>query len=281
MVADSNLNVDNGSLDHLSSRLKDPRTASAVTDILAMAPELAGAARILIGFVQRSSQIAENVNGIVDTARQSAMGPDGRPGGGIAQVVEIKDKLTRAMTLLDRLEPLLADPKTLASLESLLKSLPKLTAMLHIFELFLGRSSEMAENVSGVVDTFRQAINKRWPTSAEREKIASIPGQVMDTIESPALHRLLSSFVLSEGGIDVLERLLQSPVLGGPALEVVGRLADAVVEADTRLKGTDARVGPLGVIRAMNEPDVQKGIARAIEIARIFGRDSNSLAQTK
>jgi uncharacterized protein YjgD (DUF1641 family) len=235
-------------------RMDDPQIATAVDNLLVMAPDLAGAAKLLIGFVQRSSQIAENVNGIVDTARQAATGQDGRAGAGIADVPQFIAKAERLAKLVDQLEPLLSKPETIASLQSLVAALPKLMTMLKLFEMFLGRSSDMAENFNGVVDTFREAINKKWPTSEERARIARIPAQLMETVESPALHRLLHSKVLSD-----------------EALTVMNHLASCVIDADRKVRDTNSTVGPLGLLKALREPEVQRGMAEAIEIARLFG----------
>lgn len=254
------------------TRLADPTVAEAIDNLLRMSPDLAGAASLLIGFVQRSSQIAENVNGIVDTARQASSGPDGRAGAGLAELVAKKDRLLRLVELAERLEPVLSNPETLRSLTTLVESLPKITAMLRLVELFIGRSSDMAENFNGVVDTFRTAINKRWTNEAERDRIARLPGRLMDTIESESLQRLLESFMLSPEGLDVLDRLLRSGAFRPEALSLIGRASAAAVEAEKSVRNTGARVGPLGMLKALNDPDVQRGLAHAVELARLYGR---------
>lgn len=259
--------------------MSDPAIAESVDDLVRMLPDLAGAARLLVGFVQRSSQIAENVNGIVDTARQAAAGSDGRAGAGLGDLAALKDRFTRALALVDALAPLLEKPETVASLLRVVESLPKLTAMMTLLEMFLARSSDIAENLNGVVDTFRTAINARWTNDAERARIAALPGRLMDTIESEALHRLLDSFVLSTEGLDVLDRLLRSGAFTPQALDLVGRLANVTVEAERGVRSRDARVGPWGMLKAMSNPDVQRGMAQAIEVARLFGQHSREKAR--
>lgn len=244
-----------GTFERLTSQLADPATARAVSDLLTMAPDLAAAARMLMAFVQRSSQIAENVNGIVETARQSAGVAEGGSRSTLEKLEHVKEQVARGGRLFDEVAPILEDEQTLASLRELTAALPKLLAFAKLFELFIGRSSVIAENLNGVVDTFRQALNARWTSNEDRARIAKIPGQLMETVESPALHRLLASRVLSE-----------------EALGVMNRVAGCVIEGDQRAQEMDTQIGPLGLLKALRDPDVQRGVGEAIEIARAFGR---------
>ena len=238
----------------LAERLNDPATARAVHELLDVAPDLAGAAKLFVAFVRRSSDIAENVNGMVETARNAAGGTGASAVGLGAEVNRIRDQLRRGSELFENVEPILNADETQTALREIVAALPKLMAIAKIVEQFVGRSSDIAENVNGIVDTFRAALDQRWPTGAERAQIAEVPGRLMETVVSPSLHRLL-----------------QSRLLSAEAITVMDRVAACVVEGNERARVTDARVGLMGLMGALRDPGVQRGLGTALEIARAFG----------
>lgn len=63
------------------------------------------------------------------------------------------------------------------------------------------------------------------------------------------------------------EALLQSGVLGAGALDVMGRAAEALADA----REAPDRVGLLGALGALRQPDVQRALGFALRFARAFG----------
>ncbi len=68
--------------------------------------------------------------------------------------------------------------------------------------------------------------------------------------------------------IGALQTLLASEALHPDAVAVVSAAAQALVECRGRARG---RVGPLGLVKALREPDVQRALDFAVGVARRFG----------
>ncbi len=237
--------------ERLQALLADPETVTALEDALDRLPELTATIDLISGFLANSSRIAENVNGIVTTAREAAS--EGDPAAGIDRV---KRLATTGSRVADELGDPLSDPELLRSIRDLLEMLPRLVAVLGMLEAFLQNSSRFAENVNGIVNTARRAAEDKWPDLTDRQGLLSLPQQLLDIVNRPALTRLLDSQVLSAG-----------------ALHVMDQVAGATVEAHQVAVEGDRKVSAFGAFRALGDPDVQRGLAFGIELARALGRE--------
>ncbi len=121
-------------------------------------------------------------------------------------------------------------------------------------------------------------------TAAETELEAAIaenPEAVAGLVQRlDAVNELLDVLALGESALD--DEMVRS--LAGTAGSL-GELADSAAADDTRdgietvLSGLGAaerappdRVGPVGLLRAMRDPDVQRGLGHVLAIARAIGR---------
>ncbi|MBL4697217.1 MAG: DUF1641 domain-containing protein [Phycisphaerales bacterium] len=235
----------------VSDLLTDTQNAENLQEFFQRLPELNGMIGILSAFVANGPQLAENANGIVETARESFEG-----GGDIHTNVErFKATATHGVKIAEELSPALADPETIKAINKLIEALPMLTDVIEMVEMFMANSSLLADNVNSIVETARESVEKVMPEHQDRQDLLGLPGQIIDIISSPALKGLLNSQVIAEG-----------------ALLVMDQVATATIEAHATSVQKDTRVTRFGAIKAMGDPDVQRGMAFAFEFARCLGK---------
>ena len=237
----------------LQAMLSDPDTVAALEGAIEKLPEFTAAVGLLSSFLANSSRIAENANGIVNTARE-ALGNGNGNGVGV-RVDQIREWANTGSRVAEELRDPLSDPENLKSIRELLDMLPQLVATLKMLELFMENSSRFAENINSIVTTARRAAEDRWPDLMDRQGVLTLPNKLLDVVDSPALNRVLESKVLSDG-----------------ALHVMDQVADATVEAHALSVAQDKKVGRLAAFRALGDPDVQRGLAFTLELARSLGR---------
>ena len=237
----------------LQALLSDPETVAALEGAIERLPEFTAAVGLLSSFLASSSRIAENANGIVNTAREALGGGNGNGTG--LRVERIREWAHTGSRVADELQDPLSDPENLRSIRELLDMLPQLVATLKMLELFMANSSRFAENLNSIVTTARRAAEDRWPDLMDRQGILALPTKLLDVVDSPALNRVLASKVLSDG-----------------ALHVMDQVADATVEAHGRSVAQDKKLGRIAAFRALGDPDVQRGLAFTVELARSLGR---------
>ena len=236
-------------VDRLNTLLDDPETMGGLEQFLTRLPELNATVELLSGFLANSSRLAENANGIISTARKAAGDIDA-----VEQGERLRGAVERGTRIAETLGETLSDPETLESMKSLVDMLPKLVAFAQILEQFLESSSRFAENVNTIVATARKAAADKWPDLLDRQGLLDLPQQVHELINSPSLRRLLGSRVLSDG-----------------ALHVMDQVAAATVEAHATSVGNDARRSRIGAFKSLGDPDVQRGLAFTVALARSLG----------
>jgi uncharacterized protein YjgD (DUF1641 family) len=239
----------------LQAMLSDPDTVAALEGAIEKLPEFTAAVGLLSSFLANSSRIAENANGIVNTAREALGANRDNGNGGGLRVEQIREWAHTGSRVAEELGDPLSDPENLRSIRELLDMLPQLVATLKMLELFMENSSRFAENINSIVTTARRAAEDRWPDLMDRQGVLTLPNKLLDVVDSPALNRVLASKVLSDG-----------------ALHVMDQVADATVEAHANSVAEDKRVGRIAAFRALGDPDVQRGLAFTLELARSLGR---------
>ncbi len=80
---------------------------------------------------------------------------------------------------------------------------------------------------------------------------------------------------LSEVDLERLNVLLKSDVLNEDAISVVGLAAQSRASTQKEVQNATIekeKVGPLGVLSALNDPDVQRGVGFGLHFLKTFGR---------
>lgn len=266
----------------LLDRLNEPHTAAALHQLLDHAELLAYGVGALDGLARRGEELTDNVAASLDELRGSL--PPGA-GAQLAQLSRLAAQLPALIALTERFGALaarqdvldtldtLSSPATLSSLNKLVGHLELLAFGADAVDGALRRGEEFSENV-------RDSL---------RELTAGMPGDSADVtslIESgarllPYLPRLVQ---VAPKFIEVIERLeavvaspefdalLSSGVFAPETVSLVGRAGDAFVASYDENTRTGRRLGPVGLLRALNDPDVQRAAALVVDFGRRFGR---------
>ena len=170
---------------------------------------------------------------------------------------ELDTRLTHALALIDRLTA----PETALALEALLDRLPQLNSL-------AAHLDQLPASLATLVDIFD-------------DYAARLDDQGIDLATS--LRQGLHAAVwlgqrVSETELERLGILLRSDVLDPSALAVVGKTGTAL--ASTHERAADShkpdQLGPLGLLKALRDPDVKRSLAFALDVARTFGRSLES-----
>lgn len=158
--------------------------------------------------------------------------------------VDPAERLTAVAALVERL----TDPDLLRGLHALLDVLPQLPGL-----------------ASMAVDTA-----DAYAAQLYEEGIDPVHG-----LAQGARLALLFGGLIGEREVHALRTLLASPVLDPEAVRVVSELAGALDEA---AQAKPARVGPLGLLRALRDPDLRRALGFLTEVGRRLGRRLDSSA---
>lgn len=150
----------------------------------------------------------------------------------------------------------LSDPHTIEQLSRLLDKLDQAVFLFEMVEGFLRRGPEIAESVNDVVIRMRQ----RWAAPEQ----GTAWGDLLDALRR--LRELLDS--------PQVQTLLRSDVLDVRSVRVVGKLARAMIQAAEDVgRGEAKRIGLIGILRALGDPEVQGALHFALSFARHLSRE--------
>ncbi len=114
---------------------------------------------------------------------------------------------------------------------------------------------EIENTVSIVTDSTDEIMAKAVEKGLNLEELArnlsKLSGELIDLIESGTFNKLI-----------------ESGILDSKSIEVVGALGHSLAVS----KGTEKRVGPLGIISAIFNKDIQRSIGFTLNLATHFGR---------
>lgn len=145
----------------------------------------------------------------------------------------------------DRLAARLSDPETAAALERLLDLAPLVAALTGGLDAMVRRSDTLIDSVGGALGDLRKTAGGT------------------DTIGN--LNSILAS-------APALNAVVESGMLRPEVMGTLAELGDCVVEGRARATEQGTKVGPFGIVGALRDDDVQKGMGLLIEIARALGK---------
>jgi hypothetical protein len=168
----------------------------------------------------------------------------------------------------DQVRAKLDDPRVAASLNNLLEHADLLAILVTGLDGLLRRSDEISDSLTSAIGELKS--DAKGSTLSQ-----SIPG--VDALRSVNLAGLAESFAtLSDkviGATPGLDSLLSSGLTDPRATEVLGQLGDALVEAKSAAaQNPDGPKGFFGVLKAMKDPDVARGLGFLFQVAKSFGR---------
>lgn len=153
--------------------------------------------------------------------------------------------------VLDRLN----DPAKLAALNTLVDNLELLAVLVAGLDGLARKGDLIADTAAEVLDTARAASRSTGlDVRRTSEQLATLIPTLAEA--APAINRVAHSAIVHE-----------------QAVEVVGLTAQAVSEGYQRVAGTDKRVARRHLLKIAKEPEVQRGLAFLVEVARVLGTE--------
>ncbi len=168
----------------------------------------------------------------------------------------------------DQVRAKLDDPRVAASLNDLLEHADLLAILVSGLDGLVRRSDEISESLTAAIGELKSDANGASITQ-------SIPG--VEALRAVDLAGLAGSFAtLSDkviGATPALDSLLSSRLTDPQATEVLTQLGDALVEAKSATaRNAEGPKGFFGMLKAMKDPDVARGLGFMLQVAKSFGR---------
>lgn len=149
----------------------------------------------------------------------------------------------------------LNDPAVAASLVTVLDNAELLSTLVLGLSGFMERGDQIMDAVAESVNDMK-AAGGPLPAGTELPKLADV---VTVTQE------------LAEAG-PVLRSVLGSAMVRHETVELLGLVSEAATEGAARASATNAKISPVGAVKALRDDDVQRGLGLVIEIARALGQ---------
>ena len=160
----------------------------------------------------------------------------------------------RSAEPIDAVAERLNDPAVAASLVTLLDNAELLSTLVLGLSGFISRGEMIVDSLAEGLNDIR-TVNASRPAGAPT--LADLRTVTSELVEAaPALRQVLASAMTRPATIDLLSMLSEAAVEG----------AETARRERTEVKG------PLGALKAMREPEVQRGLGLLIEISRALGR---------
>lgn len=282
------LNGRHAGAEQLLDRLSEPRTLAALNHLLDHAELLAFSAASLDGLVRRSDVIVENVAAAVGEMRSTVPSMPAVDGAAVGRLVQQLPQLLALTNQISELtdQPafrttlaLLSDPKTLTSLNSLLQHAELIAYLVGAIDALLKRSDTMVESLGAILHELGAATPGAGNSlltlvQTLHERRDYLPRLIVAVPQFTEIIEKIAPFVASEE----FNALLDSGIFHPDTVNLLARAGDIFVEAYNDDRTAERRLGPIGAIRALNDPDVQRVIAWLVNFSRRFGKSLNSAA---
>ncbi|CCQ92653.1 conserved hypothetical protein [[Clostridium] ultunense Esp] len=150
----------------------------------------------------------------------------------------------------------LSDPVIIGQLIRLLDKLENVTFLMDMVEGFLSRGPEIADSVNELVVLLR----KNWsrPEYGSRVESAFLAlRRLQEFLDSPQV-----------------QALFKSDVLDVRSVQLVGKVARSMIQATQETEQMEAkRMGLFGLMKAVNDPEIQTAVHFMINFARNFSKE--------
>lgn len=154
-----------------------------------------------------------------------------------------------------QLKERLADPRTIQALNKLLEELPATVFLLDMLKGFLKRGPEIAENISDSLAPFRPSPGDVAQTKETLDNAVAAAVKLKEFLNSAQFKALIESDILKPESIQLVSLLARS-------------LTTSVQNYDS-----EAKLGVIGLLRALNDPDVQRSTNFLVGILKNFGTE--------
>lgn len=146
-----------------------------------------------------------------------------------------------------------------ASLQALRDRIDSIAEVIDVLRPVVALAQQAPAAAAMLGDTFDEVMRKAIDSGVDVER----------GLLNGAEAALRFGAIMDAGKVAELEALLQSGVLDPAALQTIGDLGRALV--DTASSPPKA-VGPMGLLKALGDPDVQRALGFLVNFAERFGR---------
>jgi predicted transcriptional regulator len=261
----------------LLARLSEPETSDALNRLLDLLPLLAISAEAFQGLIARGDEITRNIADQVSELRRSDGVESVReigsalPGLGRAatHLAEAAERPAFANLLSPALIDTLGNPERLAALQRLFDKLDLLVFAVEAIEGLLRRSDAMVDGVRAGLKDAAKLVDPDAAFESLQSLWASAPYLLR------AFSALAESDLLRRGDhlVEVGSRLVDSGLFQPQTVEMLAKMSAALAESasDPGVKPAK-RLGPVGLLRALKEPDIQAAVSSFLQFSRRYGR---------
>lgn len=168
----------------------------------------------------------------------------------------------------DALIERLNDPQTAESLNTLIDNLELIAFSVTAVDGFLRRSD-------AVIDAVTEGVHDLKSTIPSLDNDLVDPAEIVPRLTELAKVGLQLSDLMNS---DEFKALMQSGVLSPETLTLVGQAGDALVASrqEAAAQQTAQKIGIFGLLRALNDPDVQRSLNFLLTFSKQFGRKLNN-----
>ncbi len=153
---------------------------------------------------------------------------------------------------LDAVTQRLDDPAVAASLVTLLDNAELLSTLVLGLSGMVERSESIMDSVAESIHDFRDAGGARPEGAPSLAELGQVARELADAAP-------------------LLQAVLDSAMAKPETVELLSLVSEAATEGAARARATGAQVGPVALMRALREDDVQRGLGLVIEISRALG----------
>jgi uncharacterized protein YjgD (DUF1641 family) len=267
--------------ERLRQRLNEPGTAELLLQILDKLDVVHLAVSSLDGFLQRSDTIIENVASSVRDVRDNVPASPVDTQKAIAtlsaampQLLEALPRITAALPELLSLSDQLRNPQTAVALQTILSKMDVLALTVASLDAFLQRSDTIIENIASSVRGVRETapVGDLDLISGAIEALPQMAA-TLPTI-TDRLPQLITVADQLQGLLNSAEvtALMGSGIFSPQTVAVVAHAGDALVESYNANQTAPKQVGLFGLLRALGDPDVQRGLGFLVDFGKRFGQ---------
>lgn len=148
------------------------------------------------------------------------------------------------------------DPQTIERLVGILDKLENVTFMFDMLEHFLRRGPEIADSVNELVVLLRQSLSRPEYVTRFENAFTAV--------------RRMQEFLDSQQ----VQELFKSDVLDVRSVQMVGKVSRSMIQASVETAETGTkRIGLLGLMRALSDPEVQPALNFVLNFARHLSKE--------
>ncbi|MCB0197089.1 MAG: DUF1641 domain-containing protein [Anaerolineae bacterium] len=267
--------------ERLQQRLNNPETTEALIKLLDKMDVILLTVESVDGFLSRGDQIIENISDSMHDVRKMAPTTDidvektaSVMSESLPVLLDALPRLTHALPRLLALAEKLDDPDTAEALDQIIGKMELVAMTLESADGFLKRSDTVIENVADSVNDIRKMapaneMNLIGTLLQTLPQLAETLPQLVTLLPSltrviPQLQAVLDS--------DEFEALMTSGVFSPKTVGIVSEAGNSLVDSYEASQTRPQTVGLFGLLRAMQDPDVQRAMGFFMDFSKRFGR---------